>query len=173
MSYHHLSGCHCGGACGPCRSGHRGLGSALSSRVISRVVRTPALAEARQLPGAPGSSVPSAVAPTPAPLLTPMRIALGTAAIAGVIFLFRKRARRNPMTAEQRADLPTTSFAVPRLRKLPIHDAPHVRAAMSRFGQVRGLSDRDRQRAFDRIVDAARRNDIDASGFVARWAALS
>ncbi len=52
-------------------------------------------------------------------------------------------------------------FAFPEQRKEPIHDARHVRNAIARFDQVEGVSDRDREAAWRRIMAAARRFDID------------
>jgi len=45
------------------------------------------------------------------------------------------------------------------LRKLPIHDAVHVRNALARFNQT-GIPDEKRQAAFKRISAAAKKYDV-------------
>jgi len=54
-------------------------------------------------------------------------------------------------------------FAFPAERKEPLTDARHVRNAISRFGQVEGVSDAERDQAWQRILAAARRFDVDVS----------
>ena len=46
-------------------------------------------------------------------------------------------------------------FAFPKQRKEPIHDAAHVRNAISRFNQVEGVTDDERDEAWKRIKHAA------------------
>jgi hypothetical protein len=82
----------------------------------------------------------------------------------------RQQLQRNPrLTAQQRRRIPARQYAVPELRKLPIEDENHIRNAMARFNQVKGLSREQKERAFDRIVNAAARHGIDATGFVERY----
>ena len=57
--------------------------------------------------------------------------------------------------ADNRNQLPESSFAFPRLRKEPLNDARHVRNAIARFDQVRDVSDAERDEAFRRIRRAA------------------
>ncbi len=52
------------------------------------------------------------------------------------------------------------AFAFPRERKLPIHDAAHVRNAVARFDQVEDVSDAERDAAWKRIEAAARRHGV-------------
>jgi hypothetical protein len=56
-----------------------------------------------------------------------------------------------------------TQFAFPEQRKEPINDARHVRNAIARFDQVEGVTDADRDRAWKRIMAAARRFDVEVS----------
>ena len=65
-------------------------------------------------------------------------------------------------TAEQyrRAD---SEFAFPKERKEPLTDARHVRNAIARFDQVEGVSDAERDQAWQRILAAAKRYDVDVS----------
>ena len=74
----------------------------------------------------------------------------------------RKRARRSSTlsTAEQNR-LPASKFAFPKQRKEPLVDAAHVRNAVARFDQVKGVTDAERDRAWRRIRDAARRHDVE------------
>jgi hypothetical protein len=51
--------------------------------------------------------------------------------------------------------LPSTAFAFPRSRKEPLTDASHVRSALARFRQVKGVTDEDRELALANIRKAA------------------
>jgi hypothetical protein len=62
-------------------------------------------------------------------------------------------------TAEKNI-LPTSAFAFPRTRKEPMTDATHVRDAMARFNQVKGVTDSERDLAFSNIKKAANHFDI-------------
>jgi class 3 adenylate cyclase len=53
------------------------------------------------------------------------------------------------------------------VRRLPIHDASHVRNALARFGQVRFESDAARDAARTRLLRAAQRHRIVPVGFIA------
>ena len=59
------------------------------------------------------------------------------------------------------------SFAFPSKRKEPIGDAKHVRNAIARFNQVKGVSDSERDAAWRRIRAAARKFgvEIEARGW--------
>jgi hypothetical protein len=65
-------------------------------------------------------------------------------------------------TAEQNR-LPDSAFAFPDERKEPLTDAKHVRNAIARFDQVEGVSEAERNRAWDRIRSAARRFGVHVS----------
>jgi hypothetical protein len=54
-------------------------------------------------------------------------------------------------------------FAFPKERKEPLTDARHVRSAIARFDQVEGISDAERDRAWKRILAAARRYHVEVS----------
>jgi hypothetical protein len=58
-------------------------------------------------------------------------------------------------------DLPDTAFAFPKERKEPLVDAEHVRNAMARFDQVKGVTDEERQEAFANIQKAAKHFDVE------------
>jgi class 3 adenylate cyclase len=73
------------------------------------------------------------------------------------------------LTAKQRAALPDSAFAYvdsTGQRRLPIHDAAHVRAALSRFGQVHFEDDAARDRARMRLLRAAQKHGIMPIGFL-------
>ena len=65
------------------------------------------------------------------------------------------------LSAEKREKLPETEFAFPEQRKEPIEDAAHVRAAITRFNQVKGVTDKERDQAWERIKKAAKKYDVD------------
>ena len=57
--------------------------------------------------------------------------------------------------------LPKSAFAFPEARKEPMTDASHVRNALARFDQVKGVSDADRELAFANIRKAAQHFGIE------------
>jgi hypothetical protein len=59
------------------------------------------------------------------------------------------------LSEKQRDKLPDSAFAFPKERKEPLEDASHVRNAIARFDQVEGVSDKERDEAWDRIKKAA------------------
>ena len=59
-------------------------------------------------------------------------------------------------TEKQKQDrLADGEFAFPSERKEPLSDAAHVRNAIARFDQVEGVTDEERDRAWQRIRSAA------------------
>ena len=58
-------------------------------------------------------------------------------------------------------DLPDTAFAFPKERKEPLVDAEHVRNALARFDQVKGVTDDERLAAFENIKKAAKHFDVE------------
>jgi hypothetical protein len=54
-----------------------------------------------------------------------------------------------------RSSLPDSSFAFPSERAEPLTNAAHVRSAIARFGQVRNVTDSERDTAFHNITEAA------------------
>ena len=65
------------------------------------------------------------------------------------------------LSADEREKLPPKEFAFPKQRKEPIEDAAHVRAAVARFNQVKGVTDEERDEAWERIKSAARKHGVD------------
>jgi hypothetical protein len=67
------------------------------------------------------------------------------------------------MSTAEKDKLPEDEFAFPEERKEPLTDARHVRNAIARFDQVEGVSDAERDRAWKRILAAAKRYDVEVS----------
>ena len=65
------------------------------------------------------------------------------------------------LDAEDRKELKDSDYAFPKERKEPLCDADHVRNAMARFDQVKGVSDDERDEAWKRIKKAAKKYDVD------------
>jgi len=59
------------------------------------------------------------------------------------------------LSEKQRDNLDDDKFAFPKERKEPLEDASHVRNAIARFDQVKGVSDDERDAAWKRIKKAA------------------
>ena len=71
--------------------------------------------------------------------------------------------------AKERAQLPDSAFAYIDSRggrRLPIHDASHVRNALARFSQVQFEDEEARDRARSRLLRAAQRHGIMPIGFI-------
>jgi cell division protein FtsX len=64
-----------------------------------------------------------------------------------------KQATRNHLDDEK--------FAFPKEKKEPIHDAAHVRNAIARFDQVKGVSQSERDVAWKRIKAAAKKFGVE------------
>jgi len=86
----------------------------------------------------------------------------------------KSAARRHNMsralTTQRRNRMPGHMFAFARKRKEPINDARHVRNAVARFDQVEGVTIAERDRAWRRIREAARRFGVKIE--VRGWRAL-
>ena len=67
------------------------------------------------------------------------------------------------MSTAEKDKLADQQFAFPDERKEPLTDARHVRNAIARFNQVEGVSDAERDKAWRRIVAAAKRYDVEVS----------
>ena len=74
-----------------------------------------------------------------------------------------------PLRARERAQLPDSAFAYidsRGKRRLPIHDASHVRNALARFSQVAFEDEDARDRARSRLLRAAAKHGIMPVGFI-------
>ena len=73
------------------------------------------------------------------------------------------------LSAKERRALPDSAFAYidsDGRRRLPIHDASHVRNALARFGQVAFEDEAARDRARTRLLRAAQKHGIMPIGFI-------
>ena len=71
--------------------------------------------------------------------------------------------RGEGMSTAEENRLADKEVAFPKQRKEPLTDARHVRNAIARFNQVEGVSDAERDRAWKRILAAAKRYDVEVS----------
>ena len=67
------------------------------------------------------------------------------------------------LDAQDRHELENSQYAFPKERKEPLSDAEHVRNALARFDQVKGVSDKERDEAFDRIKKAAKKYGVEVN----------
>jgi hypothetical protein len=67
------------------------------------------------------------------------------------------------LDADQRNAIDSRQFAFPKQRKEPLENASHVRNAIARFDQVEGVTDAERDQAWQRILAAAKRYDVEVS----------
>ena len=70
-----------------------------------------------------------------------------------------------PITTKKRNNLQNDTFAFPKQRKMPLDSCGRVRNAMARFSQVQGVSESEKRTAYRKIIRAANKCGIDASGF--------
>ena len=64
------------------------------------------------------------------------------------------------LTQAGRDRISATKFAFPTQRKEPLENATHVRSAVARFNQVKGVTDAERRAAWKRIQAAAKRYGV-------------
>ena len=67
------------------------------------------------------------------------------------------------LDADDVNELDESQFAFPKERKEPLSNASHVRNAIARFNQVKGVSDAEREEAWKRIKRAAKKFDVEVS----------
>ena len=65
------------------------------------------------------------------------------------------------LSEKQRDHIDSDKFAFPKERKEPLNDADHVRNAVARFNQVKGVSDDERDAAWKRIKGAAKKHGVE------------
>ncbi|WP_297694418.1 DUF6582 domain-containing protein [Phenylobacterium sp.] len=64
------------------------------------------------------------------------------------------------LNESERDKVPSREYAFPKERKEPLEDASHVRNAIARFDQVKGVSDSERDEAWKRIKAAAKKHGV-------------
>ena len=67
------------------------------------------------------------------------------------------------LDAKERSELPASVYAFPDKRKEPLNNASHVRNAIARFDQVKGVSAAEKKAAFTKIKSAAKKFGVDMS----------
>ena len=67
------------------------------------------------------------------------------------------------LDAEHRDAIDSKQFAFPKERKEPLENATHVRNAIARFNQVEGVSDAERDEAWQRIRAAAKKFGVEVN----------
>ena len=67
------------------------------------------------------------------------------------------------LNADDRNKLDKSAFAFPKEEKEPLENASHVRNAIARFNQVKGVSDSERDAAWKRIKSAAKKFDVEVT----------
>jgi len=65
------------------------------------------------------------------------------------------------LSTDERDSLDKSAFAFPQERKEPLENAAHVRNAVARFNQVKGVSDDERDAAWKRIEAAAKKFGVE------------
>jgi hypothetical protein len=74
------------------------------------------------------------------------------------------KSTRSPGISTAKKDrLPDKEFAFPKERKEPLVDARHVRNALARFNQVEGVTDRERDQAWKRVLRAAKKFGVEVN----------
>lgn len=62
---------------------------------------------------------------------------------------------------KDREKLPERNFAFPKERKEPLEDAHHVQQAVARFDQVKDVTNKERDEAWKRIQQAAKKFGVE------------
>ena len=65
------------------------------------------------------------------------------------------------LDTHDRENLPDSVYAFPKKRKEPLTDADHVRNAMARFDQTEGVTDEERDLAWENIKKAAKHYKVE------------
>jgi hypothetical protein len=65
------------------------------------------------------------------------------------------------LTKPVRDRISASKFAFPKQRKEPLENASHVRNAVARFNQVKGVTEAERRAAWKRIQSAAKRYGVE------------
>ncbi len=69
----------------------------------------------------------------------------------------------NKLDTDKRDAIDSKQFAFPEQRKEPLENASHVRNAVARFNQVKGVTDAERDAAWKHILAAAKKFKVDIS----------
>ncbi len=72
-----------------------------------------------------------------------------------------KKTSSHTLSTDERNEMSDSTYAFPEERKEPLNDESHVRNAIARFDQVKGVSGPERKAAFKRIKTAAKKFGVD------------
>lgn len=75
--------------------------------------------------------------------------------------VYKSHSSGHELSTERRKKMSNSSYAFPSQRKEPLSDASHVRNAIGRFDQVKGVTAKDREEAFRRIKAAAKKFGVE------------
>ena len=67
------------------------------------------------------------------------------------------------LSTDDRNEMSSSTYAFPKERKEPLNNASHVRNAIARFDQVKGVSAAEKKAAFTKIKSAAKKFGVDMS----------
>jgi hypothetical protein len=65
------------------------------------------------------------------------------------------------LSDNEREEFPESNFAFPNERKEPLEDARHVKDAVARFDQVKDVTNKERDEAWKRIQQAAKKFGVE------------
>lgn len=65
------------------------------------------------------------------------------------------------LSMDERNSMSDSTYAFPKERKEPLNNASHVRNAIARFDQVKGVSAPEKKAAFKRIKSAAKKFGVE------------
>ncbi len=68
-----------------------------------------------------------------------------------------KKKSSHTLSTDERNEMSDSTYAFPEERKEPLEDASHVRNAIARFDQVKGVSAAEKKTAFKKIKTAAKK----------------
>ena len=72
-----------------------------------------------------------------------------------------KKQSPGELSTDERNSLSDSTYAFPKERKEPLENASHVRNAIARFDQVKGVSEPEKKAAFKRIKSAAKKFGVE------------
>jgi hypothetical protein len=101
-------------------------------------------------------AVPASIVQAPLSEPSPIR---GRSGVLEIVFSGDDAVAK--LDQDDRDRLGGRDYAFPKERKEPLEDARHVRNAVARFNQVKGVSDEERDAAWKRIEAAARKFGVE------------
>jgi hypothetical protein len=67
------------------------------------------------------------------------------------------------LSTDERNEMSDSTYAFPKERKEPLNNASHVRNAIARFDQVKGVSAGEKKTAFTKIKSAAKKFGVETT----------